>query len=188
MRDFVKRPHDGGEAARRQHERVAAGDDDLPDLRPLADIGVGPFQRRRLQHRRLLADRLAAKAEATIDRTQQGRLQQHPVAMTMHDARNRRPALVADRVGQFLFGDGKFRRARHKLRRDRIMIVAGIDQRRHVLSDGDREFLRHPPDLVEPSRFDKTGCSKVFFTERQRRFSMSGNEQGWREIASLRSQ
>ncbi len=51
--------------------------------------------------------------------------------------------------------------ARHKLRRDRVVRVAGIDQRRHVLRDGDRELLRHPPDLVEPAGLDQTTIDDV---------------------------
>ena len=59
---------DRGYAPRRQQEWVAAGDDDLPNLRPLANIGVGAVERRRIEHRALGADLLAAKAVAAIDR------------------------------------------------------------------------------------------------------------------------
>ena len=38
MRDRLERLHDRAEAARRQQERVAAGDDDFPDFRVGADV------------------------------------------------------------------------------------------------------------------------------------------------------
>ena len=144
MRNCVEGAHDPGEAARRQHQRVAAGDDDLPDLGPLADIGEGAVERRRLQHRRRLADGLAAKAEAAIDRTQQGRLQQYPVGIAMDDAGHRRPARVADRIGQFLAGDGKLSGARHELRRDRIGRVGADRSAPPCLRSRRRELLRPP--------------------------------------------
>ena len=82
---------------------------------------------------------------------------------------------VADRVGQFLTGDGEFRRARHELRRDRIVVVIGIDQRRHVLGHSDRKLLRHPPDLIEALGLDQSGSKKVFFTERDGHFAVCSN-------------
>ena len=74
MGDLVERAYDVGEAPRRQHKGIAAGDDDLPDLRPLANVVKGAFERRLVEHRRPFADHLAAKAKPAIDRAQQGRL------------------------------------------------------------------------------------------------------------------
>src|SRR5271170_677463 len=108
--------------------------------------------------------------------------------MAMDDTWHRRPALVSDRISQFLTCDRKFSRARHKLRRDRIAVVTGINQRRHVLSDSDGEFLRHPPDLVEPLRLDQSGISEVLSAQRQRWFSIGSNEPSPCEIALLRPQ
>jgi hypothetical protein len=40
--DGGKPLHDLGQAARREDQRVAAGEDDLPDLRMVRDIGESP--------------------------------------------------------------------------------------------------------------------------------------------------
>ena len=50
---------------------------------------------------------------------------------------------------------------RHELRRDRITIVAGIDQRRHVLGHGDRELIRDAADLVVVLGNNETGGDKI---------------------------
>ncbi len=68
MLDRFERPHDFADAARRQDERVAAGDDDLPNFRMLPDVFEGALEFDRPKHRVRFADHLAAKAEAAIDR------------------------------------------------------------------------------------------------------------------------
>src|SRR5262249_35808936 len=72
--DPVERRDQPGDPARRQHKRVAAGDDDLPDLGPAADIGEGAFERGAPEPRAARADLLAAEAIAAIDRADEARL------------------------------------------------------------------------------------------------------------------
>jgi hypothetical protein len=45
MGDAAQRRRDGSQPARRKDERIAAGDDHLPDLAALADIGEGRVER-----------------------------------------------------------------------------------------------------------------------------------------------
>jgi hypothetical protein len=80
----------------------------------------------------------------------------------MHDARDRRPAFVADRVGAVVGCGDEFRRTRDELRRDRIRRVSRIDQRRNVRSESDRKLLGYPPDLLEPAALCQTGGNNIF--------------------------
>ena len=54
-----------------------------------------------LSPRRLgqIVDMLAAETEAAIDRTNEDWFQQNAVGIAVHDALDRRPALIADRIG-----------------------------------------------------------------------------------------
>ena len=73
--------------ARRQHQRIAAGQDHLADRRVGGEPRVGRLQLRLGQQAAVRADMLAAEAEAAIDRADQQRLQQRPV----RDSGARRP-------------------------------------------------------------------------------------------------
>ena len=143
VRDRGQRVHQLGQPPRRQHQRIAAGQDHFPDFGPRADIGQC---RRQLPRRQRLAarpDLLAAEAETAIDRTDMQRLQQHAVGIAMDDAFYGRAGLVADRVGQFGGRDFGLLPARHELPRDRVVReIRAIDQRRHLRGDGDRHRLR----------------------------------------------
>ena len=83
---------DTAAAARRERQRIAAGEDDLEDLRVRRDI----VERRRRPPPEsgalAEADRLAAKAEAAIDRAHREQLQQHAVGVAMHEAGQRAEA------------------------------------------------------------------------------------------------
>ncbi len=147
VRDRFEAADDRGDPARRQQERVAAGDDDLPDLGMLRDIAEGAVERRRREQSVALADLLAAEAEAAIDRADEDRLQEHAVGVAMDEAGQRRPAFVADRVGLVVRRGVEFGGARHELRRDRIGGVGGVDQRRHLVGHGDRELCGDPAQL-----------------------------------------
>ena len=68
MRDLIENANDFRDAARREQKRVTAGDDHLPDLRPLTNVVKGARQGGLVEHRPFLADDLAAKAKAAIDR------------------------------------------------------------------------------------------------------------------------
>ena len=141
MVDGVERRDQLGQPPRRQHQRIAAGQDHFPDLRPRLDVGDGGVElvgRQRLAAR---PDLLAAEAEAAIDRADMQRLQQHAVGIAMHDALDRRARLVADRVGQLLGRDLGLGDARHELARDRIGRIGAVDQPQHLGRDGDRHRL-----------------------------------------------
>ena len=68
MRDLIENANNVRDAARREQKRVTAGDDHLPDLGPLTNVIKGARQGSLVEHRPLLADDLAAKAKAAIDR------------------------------------------------------------------------------------------------------------------------
>jgi hypothetical protein len=58
----------------------------------------------------------------------------------VHDARHRRPAFVADRIGTLFGGCRQLGRARDVLRGDRVIGIGGVDQRRDILGQRDREI------------------------------------------------
>ena len=100
MRDRRQRRDDLAEPARRQHQRIAAGQDHLADRR----AGARASRRRRAssasgQHAAVRADMLAAETEAAIDRADEQRLEQRAVGIAMHDALDRRQRVVGDRIG-----------------------------------------------------------------------------------------
>ncbi len=94
--------------------------------------------------------------------------------MAVDDAGDRRPALVADRVGQLLVADRELRLVGHELRRDRVVRFAALDQRRHVRGHGDSELLGHPPNRIEPLRRDEAGGDEVFDPGQTQTFLMIG--------------
>ena len=85
--------HDLGEPPRRQHQRIAAGQDDFPYFGMGTDIGqrvvVGALRER---GRLARSDHFAAKAEPAIHRADMNQLEQHPIGIAMHDAGDRRIA------------------------------------------------------------------------------------------------
>ena len=127
MLDRGERLDDRGEPPRREHQRIAAGEDHLPDFGMGADI----VERRGELHARQRApapDHLAAEAEAAIDRADMDRLEQHAVGIAVHDALDRTMRVVADRVGVLLRPRLELGAIRHELARDRIARVGGIDE------------------------------------------------------------
>ena len=67
------------------------------------DPGEGAVQLRRRQRRGLARPHpLAAEAEPAVDGADVGQLQQHPVRVTVHDPRDRRVDVIADRIGQLV--------------------------------------------------------------------------------------
>ena len=84
------RRHESAQAARRQDQRIAAGDDHLPDLGPARDIGERGLKRVGGERAEpLRPDHLAAEAEAAIDRADVDELQQHAVGIAVDDALDR---------------------------------------------------------------------------------------------------
>ena len=118
--------HDLGKPPRRQHQGIAAGQDDFPDFRMRADIVqrvlIGAFRKR---GRLARSDHLAAKTEPAIHRADMHQLEQHPVGIAMHDAGYRRMRVVADRIGLLAGSNRQLFRARDVLPRDRIVGSSG---------------------------------------------------------------
>src|SRR5262249_41742920 len=79
----------------------------------------------------------------------------------MDEAGQRRPALVADRVGLVIGRGFQFGIVWDELRRDRVGWVAAIDQRHHVGRQRDGEFLRNAAQFLSPFRRDETAVNKV---------------------------
>ena len=125
--------HDLGKPPRRQHQGIAAGQDHLPDFGMRADIGqrivVGAFRERARLAR---PDHFAAKTEPAIHRADMHQLEQHPIGVAMHDARDRRMRVITDRIGAFVRLRHQFLGAWNKLPRDRIVGIVGVDQRGHI--------------------------------------------------------
>ena len=74
----------------------------------------------------------------------------------MDNAGQRRPPPVADRVGPVVPRLSQLSDARHELRRDRIGRIGRVDQRRHLVGDGDRKLLGDPAQFLPPLRWDET--------------------------------
>ena len=103
MGDRAEPADESAQAPRGQDQRIAAGDDHLPDLGPARDVGEGG--RKRVGGERaepLRPDHLAAEAEAAIDRAGVERLQQHAVRIAVHDALDGTVRRVSDRVVVFV--------------------------------------------------------------------------------------
>ena len=79
--------HDLPDPPRRQHQRIAAGQDDFPNLLVVTDIGecvrVALVGERTVLAR---SNHLAAKTEAAIDRADMNQLEQHTVGIAVHDS------------------------------------------------------------------------------------------------------
>jgi hypothetical protein len=127
--------HHPRDPSRRQHQRIAAGKDHLPDLIVRGDVVERGIELLRRQRLGAGADHLAAEAEAAIDGAGRGQLEQHAVGIAVHDAGSRRVGAVADRVGVLVRLRLKFRSVRHELPRDRIVRIGAVDQLRERRCD-----------------------------------------------------
>ena len=143
MRHRIERLDQRGQAARRQHQRIAAGQDDFPDFLTRTDIGQRGVEFGVVQRLAARPYFFSAKAEAAIDRTGMQRLQQHAVGIAVDDALHRRARLVADRIGELFRRDPGLGGRGHKLARDRVVWhIAPVDQRQHFGRQRDRHGLR----------------------------------------------
>jgi hypothetical protein len=151
-------PAQVAQAARRQHQRVAAGDDHLPDLRVGGDVGEGGVQLFRRQVGQPLGpDHLAAEAEPAIDRAGVGGFQQHAVGIAVDDPLDRAVGLVADRIAGLAGAFQQLGLAGHELAGDRVGFVGRIDQRRHVRGDRHGVARRHGLEGRQPLGSDQAG-------------------------------
>ena len=126
-----------------EHERIAAGEDHLPDLAVGADIverGIELLARERAP----APDHFAAEAKAAIDRADMDGLEQHAVGIAVHDARDRTVRLVADRIGHLLGPRLELSRIGNELARDRVARIGRIDERRRRRRSAPARSARPP--------------------------------------------
>ena len=160
---------DRAEPACREHQRIAAAQDHLPDARMRADIGERRRERLAAEHARALADAFAPEAEAAISGAHVDDFQQHAVGVAVHDPRGRHMRIVAGRIDALALVEIEFRAVGHELSRNRIIPVARIDRFGDRRRDGDRvargnalelgEFLRRR----EPGRDEIGGGTENIF-------------------------
>ncbi len=144
--------HDPGKPPRRKHQRIATGQDHLPDFRMRADIvecaAIGALRQR---GRLARPDHFAAKTKTAIDGADVNELEQHPVGVAVHNTGNRRMAVIADRIGVLAGPRQQFLGARNELARDGIVGITRVDQRgdvgryRHRIARRDLFHIRKPP-------------------------------------------
>ena len=108
------------QAAGREDQRVAAGEDDFADFRVGGDIGVGGGQFGIAQQAAIGADLFAAEAEAAIDRAGEQGLEQRPVRIAVDDAGDGGERFVGDRVRIFVRGGDQLGGIGDELQADRI--------------------------------------------------------------------
>src|SRR6202044_1379900 len=107
-----------GNPARRQSQGIAAGKDDLPDLRTRPQVVERPTEFGRAQRPGSRADTLAAETETAIDRANRDQLDEDTIGVAMHKPPGRAPGIVADRIVAFGGIADEFTRIRHELAGD----------------------------------------------------------------------
>src|SRR5258708_19288259 len=127
MLDRPKRLHELPEASRREHERIAAREDHLPDVIMRADIGDGGVELRAREGARA-SNRLAAETEAAIGCADMDGLEQHPVRIAAHDALDGAMRVVPDRAGHLLRPALELGLVGNELARNGVMRIARIDE------------------------------------------------------------
>ncbi len=160
MRDFRERRDDRAEPARRQHQRIPAAENDLPDLGMGADKVECPGELGG-RERAPSPDHLATEAETAIDRTDMQRLEQDAIGIAMHDALDRAMGVVADRVGDLLRPRRKLGRMRQILPGNRIARISGIDQLGDVGGERQRVAGGDVLELGATPLRRQSGCDQV---------------------------
>ncbi len=144
MIDAGQSLHDRCNAPRREHERIAPGEDHFPDVRTRGDIGESGVQR--LARQRFGPSwpyHLAAETEAAIDRAGVGDLQEHAIRIAVHDPFHRTVRLIPDGVGRLNRQHVQFGRVGRELPGDRIVRIVGVDQCGQGWRDRHRVLRRH---------------------------------------------
>ncbi len=123
-------------AARGEHEGIAPGQDDFPDLRVVRHIG------QRGRHLGLAqggfrtgSDHFPPETEPAINRAHPHHLQQHPVGIAMHDALDRGEDLVPDGIGPLDGPHVQFGHVRDKLADNGGPVVPVLHQARERRCD-----------------------------------------------------
>lgn len=126
-----------GDPSRRPHERIAAGEDDFPNLFMVSDVGKRGLEVGRRKGPSAVADVLAAKTIAAIGRAGVHRHQQHAVAIAVDDPFHGAERRVADRVAVLTGIPVQFVSRRDELPGDRIVRIAAVDKGIDRRGDGD---------------------------------------------------
>jgi hypothetical protein len=79
----------------------------------------------------------------------------------VHDALDRAVGVIPDRIGRFLRGAVELGRIGNELRRDRVMPIGRIDERRQVRRQRDGIARGHPFELGEPLGRRQPGRHKI---------------------------
>ncbi len=143
MRDGIQPFDHLFQPARRDDQRIAAGEDHLPDRRMPRDIVDGGIELVRAQAFRTRPYHLAAETETAIDRADIHQLEQHAVGVAVHDAGHRAVRLVANRIAALMLMRHQFRHIGQELARDRVFRIAGVDLRLQVRRDGNGKLRGH---------------------------------------------
>ena len=125
-----------------KQERVAAGEQDVTDLRVGLDVLQAGFELRMEVIRLGVRDQAAARAVAAIGSAAVGDQEEHAVRVTMDDARHGHGAFFADGVLGFARGDIGLLDARDDLPADRAIRVLGVDEVEEMRRDRQRELVR----------------------------------------------
>ena len=142
------------ETARREHERVPAGEDHLPDLAMRANIGDRRFELR-ARKTALPSNHFAAETKAAIGSADVDRLEQHSVGIAMHDALDRAMDAVADRVAHLLGPAGELGLLGNELARDGVGSIGGIDEVGEIGGERQRVARGHRFDSGAAFRRDQ---------------------------------
>ena len=156
MRNFRERAGDIRDPSRRERQRIAAGQHDLPNLGMRGDVVERGAEGRFVEPRLAGPDRLAAEAEAAIDRADRNKLQQHAVAVAMHDAADGALQVVADGIVEFALAPVELPQIGKELARDGIGGIVRINQCRQRGRQGERVALGDALKLPRVRRRNKT--------------------------------
>ena len=102
MVDFGEPRYHLLEAARRQHQRIAAGQDHFPDFWRSPDVIERGRKRCARQPSPPRADHFAPKAETAIDRAGVDDFQQDAIGVAVDHTFDRAVRIVANRIGTFV--------------------------------------------------------------------------------------
>ena len=158
MIDPRQPPHHRLQPPGRQRQRIAAGEDHLPDLGPLGDIGEGGVQGGGIERLgRARSDHLAAEAEPAVGGADVGQFQQHPVGIAVHHPLHRAVASVADGIGVLARRDVQLGRLGQELAGDGVCGIGGVDQVEQGRGHRHGVMRRHPLQRRQPFGVDQAG-------------------------------
>ena len=161
VRDRRERPGDYREPARRKRQRIAAGEHDLPDFRTGGDIIERAGEPGLVEPGRSRTDRFAPKAETAIDRADRDELQQHAIAIAVHQAGQGGLRRVADGIVEFGRPAIEFAGIGEELPRDRVRRIVRVDQRGQGRRHGERVALGHGLQLARAGRRGEASRDQV---------------------------